>query len=92
MRSKKSTDAFDSVRHELGESWESIVDRTPVVVGAADSALRYFYRALTATQSVVDRRIFDMFLPIRQLEQYLGLPYNPLNKLPIGTVPGIHYP
>ena len=92
MRSKKSTDAFDSVRHELGESWESIVDYTPVVVGAADSALRYFYRALTATQSVDDMRIIDMYLPIRQLEQYLGLPYNPLNKLPFDTVPGIHYP
>ena len=89
---KEAFDYYDTARHEFGESWESIVDRTPVVVGAADSALRYFYRALTATQSVVDRRIFDMFLPIRQLEQYLGLPYNPLNKLPIGTVPGIHYP
>ena len=33
-----------------------------------------------------------MYLPIRQLEQYLGLPYNPLNKLPFDTVPGIHYP
>ena len=89
---KEAFDYYDTARHEFGESWESIVDHTPVVVGAADSALRYFYRALTATQSVVDRRIFDMFLPIRQLEQYLGLPYNPLNKLPIGTVPGIHYP
>ena len=82
MRSKKSTDAFDSVRHELGESWESIADHTPVVVGAADSALRYFYRALTATQSVEEERIIDMYLPIRQLEEYLGLPYNPLNELP----------
>ena len=85
--------SFDSVKIEWGEdNWESILDNTPVIKGAADSALRYFYHALTATQSVVDRRIFDMFLPIRQLEQYLGLPYNPLNKLPIGTVPGIHYP
>ena len=92
MRSKKSTDAFDSVRHELGESWESIVDYTPVVVGAADSALRYFYRALTSTQIVDDERIIDMYLPIRQLEEYLDLPYNPLNKLPFDTVPGIHYP
>ncbi len=92
MRSKKSTDAFDSVRHELGESWESIADHTPVVVGAADSALRYFYRALTATQSVEEERIIDMYLPIRQLEEYLGLPYNPLNELPFDTVPGIHYP
>lgn len=92
MRSKKSTDAFDSVRHELGESWESIADHTPVVVGAADSALRYFYRALTATQSVEEERIIDMYLPIRQLEEYLGLPYNPLNELPFDTVPGILYP
>ena len=92
MRAKKSPDAFDSVRLELGESWESIADYTPVVVGAADSALRYFYRALTATQSVEDERIIDMYLPIRQLEEYLGLPYNPLNELPFDTVPGIHYP
>ena len=89
---KKSPDAYDTVRHEFGESWESIVDYTPVVVGAADSALRYFYRALTATQIVDDERIIDMYLPIRQLEEYLNLPYNPLNKLPFDTVPGIHYP
>ncbi len=85
--------AFDSVKVELGEeNWESILDNTPVVEGAADSALRYFYRALTSTQIVDDERIIDMYLPIRQLEEYLGLPYNPLNKLPFDTVPGIHYP
>ena len=85
--------AFDSVKVEWGEeTWESILDNTPVVEGAADSALRYFYRALTATQIVDDERIIDMYLPIRQLEQYLDLPYNPLNKLPFDTVPGIHYP
>ena len=91
-KAKKSPDAYDTVRHEFGESWEIIVDYTPVVVGAADSALRYFYRALTATQLVDDERIIDMYLPIRQLEEYLNLPYNPLNKLPFDTVPGIHYP
>ncbi len=85
--------AFDSVKVEWGEeNWESILDNTPVVEGAADSALRYFYRALTATQIVDDERIIDMYLPIRQLEEYLNLPYNPLNKLPFDTVPGIHYP
>ena len=85
--------AFDSVKNEWGgETWESILDNTPVVEGAADSALLYFYRALTATQSVDDERIIDMYLPIRQLEEYLNLPYNPLNKLPFDTVPGIHYP
>ena len=85
--------AFDSIKNEWGgETWESILDNTPVVEGAADSALLYFYRALTATQSVDDERIIDMYLPIRQLEEYLGLPYNPLNKLPYDTVPGIHYP
>jgi len=85
--------AFDSVKNEWGEeTWESILDNTPVVEGAADSALLYFYRALTATQSVDDERIIDMYLPIRQLEEYLDLPYNPLNKLPYDTVPGIHYP
>ena len=92
MKSRIPT-AFDSVKFEWGdESWESILDNTPVVEGAADSALRYFYRALTATQSDGNKRIVDMYLPIRQLEQYLGLPYNPLNKLPFDTVPGIHYP
>ncbi len=91
-KAKKYPDAYDTVRHEFGESWESIVDYTPVVVGAADSALRYFYRALTSTQIVDDERIIDMYLPIRQLEEYLDLPYNPLNKLPFDTVPGIHYP
>ena len=85
--------AFDSVKVEWGEeNWESILDNTPVIKGAADSALRYFYRALTATQNFDEERIIDMYLPIRQLEQYLGLPYNPLNKLPYDTVPGIHYP
>ncbi|MBQ9863747.1 MAG: hypothetical protein IJM33_00250 [Bacteroidales bacterium] len=85
--------AFDSVKIEWGEeNWESILDNTPVVEGAADSALRYFYRALTSTQIVDDERIIDMYLPIRQLEEYLNLPYNPLNKLPFDTVPGIHYP
>ena len=93
MKTKMPPDYFDSARHDYyGESWESIVDHTPVVVGAADSALRYFYRALTASQNVNNKRVIDMFLPIRQLEQYLGLPYNPLNKLPYDTVPGIHYP
>ena len=84
---------FDSVIIEWGEdNWESVLDNTPVIKGAADSALRYFYRALTATQNFDDERIIDMYLPIRQLEQYLGLPYNPLNRLPYDTVPGIHYP
>ena len=85
--------AFDSVKIEWGEeNWESILDNTPVVEGAADSALRYFYRALTANQSVDEERLIDMYLPIRQLEQYIGLPYNPLNKQPYDTVPGIYYP
>ncbi|MBQ6069377.1 MAG: energy transducer TonB [Bacteroidales bacterium] len=85
--------SFDSAKVEWGEeTWGSILDNTPVIKGAADSALRYFYRALTATQSVDDETLIDMYLPIRQLEQYLGLPYNPLNKLPYDTVPGIYYP
>ena len=33
-----------------------------------------------------------MYLPVLQLEQYLGLPHNPLNRLPYDTVPGLYYP
>lgn len=83
---------FDSVDVDEMGGWDSYFDRTPVVDGAADSALRYYYRALTATDSARDNNRIDMYLPIRQMEQYLGLPNNPLNRLPYDTVPGIHYP
>ena len=89
----KAPDYWDTLQHdEFGESWESILDRTPVVAGAADSALCYFYRALSATDSVNQEKYINMYLPIRQLEQYLGLPHNPLNKLPYDTVQGAYYP
>ena len=71
---------------------DTILDRTPVVEGAADSALRYFYRALRATDSIDLTSFISMYLPIRQLEQYFGLPHNPLNQLPYDTVPGFYYP
>ena len=93
MKPPKTLNAWDTTHHDVfGESWESILDHTPVVEGAADSALRYFYRTLSVTDSVDLERSINMYLPIRQLEQYLGLPYNPQNKLPFDTVPGIHYP
>ena len=90
---QKPLNYWDTLRHEnLDESWASILDRTPVVEGAADSALRYFYRALEATDSISDDNYISMYLPILQLEQYLGLPHNPLNRLPYDTVPGLYYP
>ena len=93
MEPPKTLKAWDTIRHDkIGESWESILDNTPVVDGAADSALRYFYLTLSATDSVDPDRSINMYLPIRQLEQYLGLPHNPLNKLPYDTVPGSYYP
>lgn len=84
---------WDTILHDdIGQSWESILDRTPVVEGAADSALQYFYRALEATDSIEDENYISMYLPVLQLEQYLGLPHNPLNHLPYDTVPGLYYP
>lgn len=86
--------AFDSmIVEDLGNNrWDSYYDRTPVIKGAADSALRYFYRALKATDSIdLDNYIY-MYLPIRQLEQYLHLPHNPDNQLPYDTIPTFHYP
>lgn len=85
-------DMWDSLFVKDRGGWDSFFDRTPVVVCAGDSALRYYYRALVATDSVTDRNRIDMYLPIRQVEQALGLPHNPLNHLPYDTVPGIHYP
>ena len=92
LKPQKEPNEFDSIIVTDRRGWESIFDRTPVVDGAADSALRYYYRALVATDSVTDRKRIDMYFPIRQMEQYLGLPHNPLNRLPYDTVPGIHYP
>lgn len=92
LKPQKEPNEFDSIIVTDRRGWESFFDRTPVVDGAADSALRYYYRALVATDSVTDRKRIDMYLPIRQMEQYLGLPHNPLNRLPYDTVPGIHYP
>lgn len=90
QRPLNSLDTF--LVEELSESWDAIRDRTPVVEGAADSALHYFYRALTATDSIDLENFISMYLPIRQLEQYLGLPHNPLNQLPYDTLPGMYYP
>lgn len=92
QKPQKEPDEFDSIFVKDRGGWESFFDQTPVVDGAADSALRYYYRALTATDSISDKNRINMYLPIRQMEQYLGLPYNPLNRLPYDTVPGIHYP
>ena len=83
---------IDSFFVELDGSWDSFFDNTPVVDGAADSALHYFYRALKATENVDQENFISMYLPIRQLEQYFGLPHNPLNRLPYDTLPGMHYP
>lgn len=74
------------------KNWNSYYDRTPVIKGAADSALHYFYRALSATDSIVFDRYIDVYLPIRQLEQYLHLPNNPANRLPYDTLPALYYP
>ena len=90
QRPLNSLDTF--LVEELSESWDAIRDRTPVVEGAADSALHYFYRALTATDGIDPENFISMYLPIRQLEQYLGLPHNPLNQLPYDTLPGMYYP
>ena len=89
---QKVPDMWDSLFVKDRGGWDSFFDRTPVVVCAGDSALRYYYRALVATDSVTDRNRIDMYLPIRQVEQALGLPHNPRNRLPYDTVPGIHYP
>ena len=84
---------MDTFYHEkIGTGWDDYYDRTPIFKGAADSALRYFYRALKATDSIdLDNYIY-MYLPIRQLEQYLHLPHNPDNQLPYDTIPTFHYP
>jgi len=86
---KKPT-GIDSILYD--GRWDSYYDRTPVIGGAADSATRYFYRALAATDSVDLERYIMMFLPIRQLEQYLHLPQNEANRLPYDTLPELHYP
>lgn len=83
---------FDSICVDMIGGWDSFFDNTPVVDGAADSALRYFYRALEATENVDQENFISIYLPIRQLEQYFGLPHNPLNRLPYDTLPGMHYP
>lgn len=75
-------------------------DRTPVVASPADSALKYYYLFLdhrpetAATYGYNDTlgKLLCAYIPIRQLERYLGLPHNPLNRLPFDTVPGLHYP
>ena len=89
-----SPTSIDSSIHEIlnKKNWDYYYDRTPIFKGAADSALHYFYLALTATDSVdIDKQI-DMYLPIRQLESYLHLPHNTDNRLPYDTLPELHYP
>ena len=81
---------FDSIRIDKCGGWDSFFDCTPVTASPADSALRYYYRALEATDSVDQERAVNMYLPIRGLEQYLGREPNPLNRLP--EISGLHYP
>lgn len=75
-------------------------DRTPVVTSPADSALKYYYLFLdhfpgTKTTYGYNDTLGELlraYIPIRQLERHLGLPHNPLNRLPFDTVAGLHYP
>lgn len=75
-------------------------DRTPVVASPADSALKYYYLFLDhrpetkSTYGYNDTlsELLCAYIPIRQLERHLGMPHNPLNRLPFDTVPGFHYP
>lgn len=83
-------------------------DRTPVVASPADSALRYYYMFLERLHAAVDidslarrggngyvdtlNHMLNAYLPIRRLERHLGLPHNPLNRLPLDTLLGYHYP
>ena len=82
---------IDSMLNDDG-NWNHHYGRTPVIKGAADSALHYFYRVLTATDSIDVDNYINAYLPIRQLEQYLHLPHNPANRLPYDTLPELHYP
>lgn len=82
---------IDSILHD-NNNWDDFNDRTPVINGTADSALHYFYRVLSATDSISVGNYINIYLPIRQLEQYLHLPHNPANHLPYDTLPELHYP
>lgn len=95
-------DALDSdmVVTHLWSDFSYNYDRTPVVTSPADSALKYYYLFLdhrSETKSTYGYndtlgKLLQAYIPIRQLERYLGLPHNPFNQLPFDTVPGLHYP
>lgn len=95
----KVPDAMDSSRLDFRD-FSYNYDRTPVVASPADSALKYFYLFIDrypGTESTYGYndtlgKLLDVYIPIRQLERYLGLPHDPRNRLPFDTVAGVHYP
>lgn len=95
----KEPDAMDSSLLDILD-FSRNYDRTPVVASPADSALKYFYLFLDrypGTESTYGYndtlgKLLDAYIPIRQLERYLGLPHDPRNRLPFDTVAGLHYP
>ena len=80
--------SWDSSFYE--NDWDSFFDRTAVVPYPADSALEYFYKALALDSG--QNIIWEIYMPILQLEQYLDRAHNPIAELPFDTVAGKHFP
>ncbi|MBQ6741973.1 MAG: energy transducer TonB [Bacteroidales bacterium] len=79
--------------YRLGKEYyeDYLVYDSKVVPNIADSALRWFYRACEA-DSLALMDFFDMYLPIFQLEQLLGLEHNPVCTAPPDSLLGLHIP
>lgn len=84
----KTPTGMDSSFYE--NDWETFYDRTPVVIHPGDSALKYFYKVFEMNPQL--RTMFDLYLPVLQLEQQLHRSHNPLAELPFDTLEGVHFP
>lgn len=88
-----STHGSAEACYRLGKEYyqDYLVYDSKVVPNIADSALRWFYRACEA-DSLTLMDFFDMYLPIFQLEQMLGLEHNPVCTAPPDSLLGLHIP
>jgi hypothetical protein len=84
----KTPTGMDSSFYE--NDWETFYDRTPVVIHPDDSALKYFYKVFEMNPPL--KIMFDLYLPVLQLEQQLHRSHNPLAELPFDTLEGVHFP